>query len=228
MAKTIFVNGNPAQGILGTVVTAEFLNAANKHHHTGKDVDGEGALPYAADTGEADAYAIALDPALSEYITGMPICFKAANTNTGPSTLNVNGIGAITIKKNVNEALVAGDIAANQLVAVIHDGANFQLVNNGQSTDKGQFVKYLAGIGYQKLPGGLIMQWGSTLITAGALTLQAANFPIVFPTSVLFVVGASGSINSWGGAVLGNSSTSFIGVWANNDGAVVNWIALGF
>ena len=133
MAKTLFVNGNPAQGILGTVVTAEFLNAVNKHHHTGRDVDGEGALPYAADTGAADAYAIALDPALSEYITGMPIFFKAANTNTGASTLNINGLGTKSIKKNVSDALAAGDIVVDQLVGVVYDGTNFQIISSVKS-----------------------------------------------------------------------------------------------
>jgi len=129
MAKTLFVNGNPAQGILGTVVTAEFLNAVNKHHHTGKDVDGEGALPYAADTGAADAYAIALDPVLSEYITGMPIFFKAENTNTGASTLDINGLGVKTIKKNGASDLAAGDIEAGQITIIAYDGTNFQLLN---------------------------------------------------------------------------------------------------
>jgi hypothetical protein len=128
MAKTLFVNGNPAQGILGTVVTAEFLNAVNKHHHTGRDADGEGALPYAADTGAADAYAIALDPALSEYITGMPIFFKAANTNTGASTLDINGLGTKSIKKSTDVDLAAGDIKDGQIVLVVYDGTNFQTI----------------------------------------------------------------------------------------------------
>lgn len=130
MAKTAFVNGNPAQGILGTVVTAEFLNAVNNHHHTGRDVDGEGALPYAADTGAADAYAIALDPALSGYITGMPIFFKAANANTGASTLDINGLGTKSIKKSTDVDLVAGDIKAGQIVLVVYDGVNFQAIGD--------------------------------------------------------------------------------------------------
>jgi len=112
------------------VVTAEFLNAVNKHHHTGRDVDGEGALPFAADTGAADAYVIALDPALSGYITGMPIFFKAANTNTGASTLDINGLGTKSIKKSTDVALAAGDIKAGQIVLVVYDGTNFQMIGS--------------------------------------------------------------------------------------------------
>jgi len=93
-------------------------------------VDGEGALPYAADTGAADAYAIALDPALDTYITGMPIFFKAANANTGASTLDINGLGTKTIKKSTDADLVAGDIKAGQIVLVVYDGTNFQMIGD--------------------------------------------------------------------------------------------------
>ncbi len=128
MSKTTYVNGDPSQGIAGTVVTAEFLNKVNNHYHTGRDVDGEGALAYAADAGAADAYVLTLSPALDAYITGMPVTFKAAYANTGPSTINVNELGTKTIKKNGSEDLVAGDILAGQMVTVIHDGTNFQLM----------------------------------------------------------------------------------------------------
>lgn len=128
MAKTVFENGNPALGVPGTVVTAEFLNATNNHRHTGKTEDGAGAIDYAADTGAANAYAIALTPALTEHITGMPICFKATNANTGASTLNVNGLGAVSIKRLDGSALQAGDIPAGAVICVVYDGTNYQLL----------------------------------------------------------------------------------------------------
>lgn len=128
MGKTTYVDGNPAEGVPGTIVTADFLNKVNNHYHTGRDVDGEGALAYAADSGAADAYVVTLSPALDEYITGMPITFKAANANTGASTIDVNELGAKTIKKNGSEDLAVGDILAGQIVTVIYDGTNFQLM----------------------------------------------------------------------------------------------------
>ena len=124
--KTTFVNGNPAEGIAGTVVTAEFLNALNSHRHTGRDV--EGAIDYAVDTGEANAHAITLAPALDAYIAGMPVFFRAANANTGASTIDINGLGAKAIKKNGNEDLAVGDILAGQIVTVIYDGTAFHLM----------------------------------------------------------------------------------------------------
>jgi len=135
MAKTVFVDGDPSQSIMGTVITAAMMDAINKHRHRGLDQDGDGSLDYAADTGAADAYAIALSPVLPAYITGMPIHFKAANANTGASTLNVNALGVKDIKKNYNAALVADDIKAGQMVTVVYDGVNFQMLSATQVSD---------------------------------------------------------------------------------------------
>jgi microcystin-dependent protein len=59
----------------------------------------------------------------------MPISFKAANANTGAATLNVDGLGAVAIKKNVNKDLSAGDIAAGQIIIVVYDGTYFQMIS---------------------------------------------------------------------------------------------------
>ncbi|OPY03781.1 MAG: hypothetical protein A4E60_00078 [Syntrophorhabdus sp. PtaB.Bin047] len=104
------------------------MNKVNNHYHTGRDIDGEGALAYAADTGEANAYVLTLSPALDAYIPGMPVCFKVGNANTGASTIDINGLGVKAIKKNGNEDLAVGDILAGQIVTVIYDGTNFQLM----------------------------------------------------------------------------------------------------
>lgn len=83
---------------------------------------------YAVDTGTTDSYVITLSPALTAYIEGMPITFKANTANTGVCTLNVNNLGEKTIKKNVNVDLVDNDILAGQIITVVYDGTNFQLI----------------------------------------------------------------------------------------------------
>jgi hypothetical protein len=82
---------------------------------------------YAADAGNTDAYAISLSPALQAYETGLMINFKANTANTDACTLNVNGLGAKTIKKLHDQDLVTGDIEAGQIVTVIYDGTYFQM-----------------------------------------------------------------------------------------------------
>lgn len=83
---------------------------------------------YVADTGAADAYVIAPSPAITAYAAGQIFTFKAANANTGASTVNVSALGTKSIKKNVSLALAAGDIAASAIVTVVYDGTNFQLL----------------------------------------------------------------------------------------------------
>jgi len=219
------------------VVTADFLNAVNKHHHSGRDVDGEGALPYAADTGSADAYAIVLDPALTALIPGMPIFLKAANTNTGASTINVNGLGAVAIKKNVSTALAAGDIVAGQVVCVTYDGTNFQLVNNGQSVDLSQFPSSLVAAGWKKIPdpnspsGGFIIQWGmdSAGTTLSGITY---SFPIAFPNGCLSMVITDEDTGCLSGGVTPISASQFTIFARDCNGAytagAMRWIAIGY
>ncbi len=87
---------------------------------------------YKADTGAANAYVIAPVPSITTYTVGQIFSFKATNTNTTTSTLNVNGLGAKTLKKNDGTVnLIAGDVTAGQIVVVEYDGTNFQLVTPG-------------------------------------------------------------------------------------------------
>ena len=91
---------------------------------------------YLTDTGAADAYACSTSSPLTlGYTPGLRIAIMAASANTGASTLNVNGLGAVSIKKYVNQDLVLGDILANQIVEFVYDGTNFQItmMSTGQS-----------------------------------------------------------------------------------------------
>lgn len=82
---------------------------------------------YVVDNGSANTYVITPSPAISAYVAGQQFTFKVSNTNTTASTLNVNGLGAITIKNNISVALIGGELTANSIVSVIYDGTNFQI-----------------------------------------------------------------------------------------------------
>jgi len=93
-------------------------------------VSQDGHAIYAADAGSSDTYAITLSPAPPAYITGFSVRFKANTLNTGASTLNCNGLGAVSIRKfgtTINTE--TGDILAGQIVQVIYDGTNFQMIS---------------------------------------------------------------------------------------------------
>lgn len=76
---------------------------------------------YYVDSGAADAYVITPSPAIAAYEEGQRFVFRAANANTGASTLNVNGLGAIAIQTNNAAALGAGVIAAGGIYEVTYD-----------------------------------------------------------------------------------------------------------
>lgn len=81
---------------------------------------------YAADTGTANAYVVTLSPAPT-IVAGSEVVFKAANANTGSSTLAVNGGTATAIQRNDGTALQAGDIPAGGMMTVKYDGSVWKL-----------------------------------------------------------------------------------------------------
>ncbi len=111
-----------------------------------KSATQQGTYTYAADTGSANAYAVTLSPAPS-IVAGSHVVFKAANANTGASTLAVNGGTATAITKEGATALASGDIAAGQIVEVVFDGTNFQMLASGASGSGGGFSNPMTAAG---------------------------------------------------------------------------------
>ena len=83
--------------------------------------------------GTADAMTLTYTPAPSAYVSGMKLAFyKNAADNTGPATLNVNGLGAKAIvKRDGSTALSATDMKASTLYEVVYDGTSFRLLATG-------------------------------------------------------------------------------------------------
>jgi len=76
----------------------------------------------------SDQILIDLDPAISSYSAGLLITFSPDISNSGPATLDVNGNGPVSIKKNIDQELDSADLRPNIPVTIIHDGNNFQLI----------------------------------------------------------------------------------------------------
>lgn len=88
--------------------------------------DGVSSLVTATGT---DTYAIDYDSNYTEYTAGDKFFVKFTDANTGAATLDINGVGAVAIKKNVDEALTADDIKAGQICLVTYDGTYFQIIS---------------------------------------------------------------------------------------------------
>ena len=93
----------------------------------------------------------------------------------------------------------------------------------------------LASSGYQKQPGGLILQWG-VLATPGVNTTMPVTFPVSFPAACRFVglSGIAGTIvgGSDGGCYATSLTSAGFGLVNGWDGginpATVYWFAIGY
>lgn len=120
-ASDMDINGNKFTNV-------EDGTARNHFAAIGQIQDGE--LIHATDSG-TNTRTATLSPAVTAYVSGMMVALKAASANTGSATINLNSVGAGTVKKGKTGAsnLDAGDIGAGKMGVYIHDGTNWQMLN---------------------------------------------------------------------------------------------------
>ncbi len=82
-----------------------------------------------ASTGSANAYVVTYSPAVTALVTGSPYCFITNFSVTGSATVNINTLGAKTIKKLGGTNLASGDLGNGVVVSGYYDGTNFQLTS---------------------------------------------------------------------------------------------------
>lgn len=80
------------------------------------------------DSGAANAYAVTSSAYPASLYVGLKLEIKAANSNTGATTLNLNGTGAQAVVQPGGSALGAGQILAGGLFRLEWDGTNWQLI----------------------------------------------------------------------------------------------------
>lgn len=82
--------------------------------------------------GSANAQTLTLTPALTAYATGQRFAFTVGGglTNTGATTLNINGLGVKDVFSRHNtSALIANALIAGLTYEVIYDGTQFLLMD---------------------------------------------------------------------------------------------------
>lgn len=117
---------------------------------------------------------------ITSYYEGLTILFKPANTNTGASTVNINSVGAVAIKKTNNSGsiidLAANDLIKNKYSTMTYDGTQF-LMNN-PSADLAQVITDIQNL-------------------ESRLNTDEANINILKNQSVRFAI-STGSNNAYG------------------------------
>lgn len=177
------------------------------------------ATNYAADTGAANAYVVTLSPALTAYVNGMPVRFKAANANTGASTININGVGAVNLTTVGGGTLASGKIQAGYIVECVYDGTEFQITSIHGINELIGATRNLLGsaAGSSKLAS-----WTADQVVAGN-SLSGAVF--VGPSLTLSFNGAG---TGAGGMDTGSTPTSAdLYIYAIYNPATNTWNVLG-
>lgn len=167
----------------------------------------QGKCPYYAAGGTANAITVTANPALGSYAAGAGFVILAGSTNTGATTINVNGLGTKALQFQGN-ALKGGEVIANRLFMAYYDGTQFQLMTGFVHMVQDTTNKHL-GIGSGVMANGT---GGTSAANTGvghgvlaALTTGVGNVAMGAEAGKLLTSGAS-SIAIGNGALDANQT----------------------
>lgn len=143
------------------------------------------------DTGTANAYVLTFTANFTAYTDGIVIYWVPSNNNTAASTLNVNGLGLVSIVNQDGTALTSSQLVAGQFATVVYKGGQFVLLSSGiaPSVITGSFVPTWTGFSaaptctvfYTKIGGIVLLMFGAvnTTGTSNATSMTITNLPSV-------------------------------------------------
>lgn len=99
---------------------------------------------YCASTTGSDTYLASLTPALTAYTTGMLLPCKFTTTNTGACSININSLGAKSIKTLDGNDPQTGVIIANGVALLQYDWTNFVIHASDFATTSNKWVIEIA------------------------------------------------------------------------------------
>lgn len=157
------------------------------------------SMGYAADT-SADANTITADltPAIAAYVEGMAVDIKVQATNTGAVTLNLNGLGAVSVKFRGAD-VKPGDLVDGQIYRFSYDGSFFQLASVRERTVRRATYVLLSG-------GSLISGFTTELFTVGRSDVGRYSIALT---------AAAASASDWGARIFAGNAGGSLNVGAN-------------
>lgn len=176
------------------------------------------------------------------YASGATMTLTLPNATLVPagSRLYIQASSGTTLTVTSPNGNMSGPNSSSAVVPslVMAPAVSCEFISNGTGwmATGGSGFSNLQGSGYQKLPSGLIIQWGNATGTTGNL---AAGYPIAFPTAVCQVVATlsdktAGTINGITlvitGASLASKTTVTI-IPGGTDGlgtTTAHYIAIGY
>ncbi len=135
---------------------------------------------YAVDTGVADHYVTAPNPAIAAYAEGQVVELKPTFGNTGACDINVNGLGIVPIKTLQNQDPPANTIIPAGIYTLVYNATTVAWVVQNPSLGTASFAN--TGLGAGQVP--LNSQLGSAAYAGLGSLLDEAQ-------QVIFTTGAT-------------------------------------
>lgn len=173
------------------------------------------------------AFAVAGVPVASDTVQGIVELATSAETQTGTDATRAvtpAGLSARTATTTLSGLVRLATTAEAQAFTAnaIIDGAKLSDAFKGSNVS-------LASGGYQKLPSGLIVQWGVATVNAGTVT--TVTRPVSFPTVTLTLIATASNSAATASqyATAYNISNSQHGISINTGTSLsVYWLAIGY
>ncbi|MFN9280889.1 MAG: gp53-like domain-containing protein [Betaproteobacteria bacterium] len=168
---------------------------------------------------DASGGAVTINLPATDAANARPLPLRFFRTDTSANAVTINRAGSNTIFNGAS----GGTSISLRVSEELHLRGNGAAGASGVwRMVNGAFARSLAANGWQRLPSGLFMQWGTGTLSGGVATV---TFPIAFPSTAFANVAipptATSSIT-----VTGSSSTSVSFASNASTGGFV-WIALG-
>lgn len=155
---------------------------------------------------------------------GLPIGAAFTIFTTSLSATLASGSG--TSLTTTNGVVASATIGPGQSITFVAlSTTTWQAVSSTQGLGaNADFASSLASSGYQKLPTGLIIQWG---VSTFSISGSAVTFPLAFPSGVLALTTGNNVSSNVFTTSLSLSLTGFTGYLNTGSSASCYWIALG-
>lgn len=140
--------------------------------------------------------------------------------------------GSDSISNGLLGAVTSLTLGGQGRVALCAGGSSWYVVDGVSSlAGSTEFGSSLAANGYQKLPSGLIIQWGTTASTVAAGSV-AVTFPIAFPNAAFAAIATTiaGGVSVPAANIASPISTTGMTVWLTSAtaGFGVRFIVIGY
>lgn len=165
-------------------------------------------------------YAITVDASITSYALGQWYFVSFGNANTGAVTLDINALGALSVKKQDGTALATGDLPAGSIQLLVYDGTNLQCLSIASGS--GASDTFTGNVTFVLSPGKSFGKYtnGQTAIWNGFTAIQAlldAAIEYINPVFTAFSVSQAQTVEV--GTTLSGTKT-FTWTIAVNSGTV--------